>query len=187
MENLEVLEDYGAQSVIVPDDMMAWMRSDHAGETGAVWIYIGARCAFWSPRIRRLSLEHGQTERRHLLVMEHLVPPTERSRLIPLWRLMGFTLGFLAALFGYRNFCHTIHAVETFVEQHYTAQINKLEQTQSHPALLAILQRCCSEEVHHQRDAHARTGHARPGRIARGWAKLVGAGSELAVKAAMKV
>lgn len=183
----DILQDYGAEDIIVPDALMGWMRSNHAGETGAVWIYMGASFAFWSKSIRHMAAEHGTTERHHLTVMAHLVPKGSRSVLVPLWKVMGFGLGFFPSLFGYRAFCVTIDAVETFVEHHYNVQIDFLKKTQSHPRLLAVLQRCCHEEVHHQQDAHTRAGHRPLGPIGRLWFKVVGGGSALAVSVAKKV
>ena len=46
MNKINIIESYRSSKVFVPDNMIRWMRSNHAGETGAVWIYIGARCVF---------------------------------------------------------------------------------------------------------------------------------------------
>ncbi|MEO0444238.1 MAG: demethoxyubiquinone hydroxylase family protein [Pseudomonadota bacterium] len=123
MQKQNILKQYGAQDLAVPQEFMPWMRSNHAGETGAVWIYKGAACAFWSKTIREMAKQHGKVEQQHLIVMASLVPKNQRSRLLLLWRIMGFGLGFVPSLFGYSAFCITIKAVETFVEQHYKQQI----------------------------------------------------------------
>lgn len=34
-----------AEDIEIPDDMLSYLRSDHAGETGAVYIYRGIRAA----------------------------------------------------------------------------------------------------------------------------------------------
>ncbi|WP_423898656.1 demethoxyubiquinone hydroxylase family protein [Candidatus Pelagadaptatus aseana] len=162
------------------------MRSNHAGETGAVWIYFGAGLAFWSAEIRAMALQHGATERQHLLVMEHLVPTSQRSHLIFLWKVMGLGLGLLSAAFGYKAFCLTIRAVETFVEDHYREQIQYLKKENANPKLLRLLERCCEEEVDHQLDAHDRVDGVELGFIGRLWSSIVSGGSGLAVKAAKK-
>ena len=41
-----ILKKYNAIGINIPKFMIKWMRSNHAGETGAVWIYKGARCIF---------------------------------------------------------------------------------------------------------------------------------------------
>ena len=94
MNSVEIIEKYNATGVVVTDDLVEWVRSDHAGETGAVWIYKGASLAFWSQKIRSMAFEHGETEKQHLVVMNHLLPDKEKSRLIFLWKIMGFSLGF---------------------------------------------------------------------------------------------
>lgn len=187
----DILSDYNALDITVPPDFFGWMRSNHAGETGAVWIYRGSACVVWSPRIRAMAAEHAETEENHLVVIRHLLPKDQQSWLLPLWRVMGFTLGFGSALFGYRAFCLTVEAVETFVEQHYQEQIDHLRPMPKHAALRQVLERCCAEEVHHQQDALRRLGPDQPiippSRIAQVWKKIVGTGSELAVHAAKRL
>ena len=41
-----ILKKYNAVGINIPKFMIKWMRSNHAGETGAVWIYKGASCIF---------------------------------------------------------------------------------------------------------------------------------------------
>ena len=77
MNSVKIIEKYHATDVVITDDFVEWIRSDHAGETGAVWIYKGARLAFWSENIRKMAFEHGETEKQHLVVMEYLLPSKE--------------------------------------------------------------------------------------------------------------
>ena len=58
-----------------------------------------------------MSKEHILTETNHLIVMENLLTSNEKSKLLFLWRIMGFVLGFLSAMFGYKFFCITVDAV----------------------------------------------------------------------------
>ncbi len=186
MNKNQIIENYGAKNITISDDLICWMRSNHAGETGAVWIYLGASCAFWSKKVREMAAEHQQTELHHLIVMAHIVAKHRRSNLIFLWKIMAFGLGFLPSIFGYRAFCITIKAVETFVEKHYNHQIEYLKKTNNNQDLLAVLKKCCAEEVHHQQDAYERIAHQKIGIIGRFWLKIIGSGSNLAVKAAKK-
>ena len=41
MNSVEIIEKYNATDVVITDDFVEWIRSDHAGEMGAVWIYKG--------------------------------------------------------------------------------------------------------------------------------------------------
>ena len=187
MNRQAVLTDYSALHITVPTPLMAWMRSNHAGETGAVWIYMAASLAFWSVSIRKMATEHIRTEQQHLLVMTHLVPADQQSKLLLIWKIMGFTLGLFAALFGYTFFCLTISAVENFVEQHYNEQIDHLIKTQQSPSLLTLIQRCCEEEAQHKFDAESHFKLSSDSVWIRGWLKLVKAGSSVAVEAAKRI
>ncbi len=187
MNSEAVLTDYSAYSLTVPKPLIPWMRSNHAGETGAVWIYKAASLAFWSSSIRQMATEHIDTEHEHLLVMTHLVPANERSKLIVVWRIMGFSLGLFATLFGYTFFCSTISAVETFVEQHYNEQIDHLIKTQQSPSLLALIQRCCAEETQHKLDAECYLKSSSDSVWVRVWLNLVKVGSSIAVQVAKKI
>jgi ubiquinone biosynthesis monooxygenase Coq7 len=64
------------------------LRSDHAGETGAVFIYKGiAKVAkiINDSELSHLANEHGATESEHLALIESVLPVNLRSRLLVLW------------------------------------------------------------------------------------------------------
>lgn len=101
--------------------------------------------------------EHMRAESVHLALMEAALGPTQRTRLVPLWRLAGFHLGFIPALLlGPSGLYATVEPVESFVVEHYSSQIGPLEDLGSAPALSAALRVCCEDEVHHRDDASAR-------------------------------
>ncbi len=177
--------DVQALASDVPD-LVADLRSDHAGETGAVLIYRGILAVTRDPDLRAFASAHMETESRHLALLDGLLPPHERSRLLPLWRVAGFLTGFLPALFGPRAVYATIDAVETFVDTHYEEQIRKLSTEGSGGALRAVLLSCQADEVHHRDEARAAT----PGDVGfliRAWTWAVGTGSAAAVGAARRI
>jgi ubiquinone biosynthesis monooxygenase Coq7 len=192
-------------------ELVAELRSDHAGETGAVWIYKGA--AFAS-RLRQLPEpalgfvhEHMGTEQEHLDLWNGVLRPDEKSKLLVLWRGAGFALGALPVLVGGAPALFaTVDAVETFVEEHYSNQLHYLcknappGESSQHPELATLIRHCMEDEVHHRDDARARwhdaadaSGHSsdKPSwsqsRILTSWAKLIDAGSRAAVVAAKRV
>ncbi len=166
--------------------LMADLRSDHAGETGAVAIYLGILAVSRNARIRHFALEHLATEREHLARLGALLPVNQRSALLPLWRVAGWLTGFLPALFGPRAVYATIDAVETFVDHHYEEQIRNLPADGPGGALRALLMACQADEVHHRDEARA-AGAAPTGKLTRAWQWLVSTGSALAVAAARRV
>jgi hypothetical protein len=85
------------------------LSSNVAGETGAVYIYKGALAA--SRYVRTLPQsgldfcrEHKETETGHLDLFTSLVPSHKHTKLLPLWRVAGWFVGFLpTALAGSRG------------------------------------------------------------------------------------
>jgi len=164
----------------LPPTLVADIRTDHAGETGAVWIYKGILAVSRNPEIRAFASEHLQTEQRHLNAMNELLPVFRRSWLLVPWRIAGFITGALPALFGPVAVYRTIAAVETFVNQHYQEQIDKLNALGTHPALKAQLIEFQLDECAHRDEAAAKT--TKPGGlIARLWVGAIGSGSKVAV------
>ncbi|OED39948.1 hypothetical protein AB834_00025 [PVC group bacterium (ex Bugula neritina AB1)] len=151
-----ILDDYNAENLTVPDRYMKWIDSNYIGEVSAHWLYIGASFVFWSKDIREMAAEHGETERHHLVIMEHLLRNKQKPRFVFLSKVSGLLLGILPSLFGYKTFCMIINIIETSVEDHYNQQINHLKYKDTEPELLAVLQRCCDEEVAHKEDAYKR-------------------------------
>lgn len=165
------------------------LRSDHAGETGAVFIYRGiATVARWrgDAALLEFAQRHGDAEAEHLRLVEHWLPPHRRSRLLGPWRLAGWLTGALPALAGPRAVHGTIAAVETFVDRHYQQQIDHIAIHGAPEGLLPLLQRCQADEQHHRDEAAALAGPARPW-LLRGWCALVGSGSAAAVVLARRV
>jgi ubiquinone biosynthesis monooxygenase Coq7 len=181
MNKINIIDSYKAYKVSVPKNMIPWMRSNHAGETGAVWIYIGARCVFWNKSIRDMSTDHYKTEKNHLIVMKYLVPKMKRSKLLILWRILGFFIGLISALLGFKFFCSAIEAIETFVEKHYQEQIEFLYDRSASYDLLQVLQICCNEEVDHQMEALKAKGSSVQNNYEKMWSYVIGKGSSLAV------
>ncbi len=162
-----------------PAKLLFALRSDHAGETGAVAIYRGILAVSRDPELRAFATEHMVTESRHLDLIEQVLAPELRSRLLPLWRLAGFVTGALPALFGARAVYRTIDAVETFVDAHYARQIEYLRDHFPDARLQQLLQACREDEIRHRDEARARIGEA--GIAGRLWTALVGAGSSVGV------
>ncbi len=162
------------------------LRSDHAGETGAVMIYLGILAGARSARVRDFARAHLVTERQHLAQFAALLPLTQRSVLLPLWRVAGWLTGFLPALVGERAVFLTIDAVESFVDHHYETQLRKLPAQGPGCALRSLLMACQADEVHHRDEARG-ANMAPAGMLTHLWRWLVGTGSAVAVAAARRV
>ncbi|MDZ7589241.1 MAG: demethoxyubiquinone hydroxylase family protein [Rubrivivax sp.] len=179
----------------LPLSLTADLRTDHAGETGAVMIYRGILATSRDADVRRFAEQHLATETGHLGEIEPWLAPAQRSRLLPLWRFAGWLTGALPALVGPRAVYATIEAVETFVDHHYAEQIEAIDlqdPTRVQPQLQALrdlLQRCQGDEAAHRDEAaalFARGGHA-PSWVLRGWVLAIGSGSRAAVNICRRV
>eukprot|EP00930_Biecheleria_cincta_P086907 TRINITY_DN76165_c0_g1_i1.p1 TRINITY_DN76165_c0_g1~~TRINITY_DN76165_c0_g1_i1.p1 ORF type:complete len:257 (+),score=51.78 TRINITY_DN76165_c0_g1_i1:58-771(+) len=152
-----------------PPWLASEMRSNWAGETGAVAIYKGCQAAL--PKVRcpkaRAALqafaeEHVAAEEAHLAAIDVLVCERKERSWMPATSF-GWGLGFMStAARGARGMYVTTHAVETFVEEHYGDQIARLESelrlgdrspAEAYRALLSLLRAACADEVHHKEDA----------------------------------
>lgn len=186
-----------------PRELMRELRSDHAGETGAVMIYRGILAVTRDPALREFALHHLETEQNHLALINDVLPANWRSRLLPLWRLSGWLTGALPACFGARAVYATIEAVETFVDHHYAAQVMMIDALLD-PVVSAgdvhgsafvidagtradlqrlreLLEQCRLDEVAHRDDAADRWDH-RGNALLNAWRLMVGSGSAAAVR-----
>ena len=169
----------------LPAWLVCDLRSDHAGETGAVAIYRGILAISQNNETRSFAEAHLQTEQQHLELIETILPRNARSAFLPLWRVAGFLTGAIPAFFGARAVFATIESVETFVDRHYAGQVERLSQEDAHHELLALLERCRLDEVRHRVEAR-QSLDSKPGAFLRGWCWLVGAGSAAAVAMARR-
>jgi demethoxyubiquinone hydroxylase (CLK1/Coq7/Cat5 family) len=171
-----------------PSGVLADLRSDHAGETGAVQIYRGVLAVSRDPALREFAQHHLETELSHLDILAPHLPATHRSRLLPAWRWAGWLTGALPALAGPRAVYATVAAVETFVDLHYRGQIDRLDALPPDPrcaALRADLERCRLDEVQHRAEA-LQAGPA-TGLVVRLWTGVVTSGSAAAVSLARRI
>ena len=183
----------------LPLQVITELRTDHAGETGAVMIYRGVLAVSRDTHLREFALHHLETERRRLALIEQVLPARQRSSLLPLWRLSGWLTGALPAVAGPRAVYATIQAVETFVDRHYADQVAQIDtflnaaasarppnatpaqdDTAALISLRALLEQCRLDEVAHRDDAAARWDR-NPSGLIRLWQALVGRGSAWAV------
>jgi 3-demethoxyubiquinol 3-hydroxylase len=168
-----------------PAFMVRDLRSDHAGETGAVWIYKGILLLARDRQLIEFATHHLVTEQKHLDLMNSILPWRQRSRLIVFWKIAGFMTGFLPALFGAPPVYATVASVEVFVDQHYQEQIEKL-QTSEYPGLLNTLVSCQADEREHRDEAKALVVEP-AGWLLNTWCSIVGFSSAQAVKLARRI
>jgi len=175
----------GAALLLAGDTLPGWvladLRTDHAGEVGAVCIYQGVLRFARDPALRAFAEHHLATEQKHLGLIAAWLPTAQHSRLLPVWRMAGFLTGALPALFGPKAVYATIEAVETFVDHHYQEQVRALASQPALSGLRQILLDCQADEVAHRDEAAAARGPGQSVWVLRLWCAMVGAGSKAAV------
>jgi len=158
---------------------IAELRSDHAGETGAVYIYEGILAVSQSTELRAFAESHLRAEQIHLAALDRLLPHHLHSKCLPLWRVAGWGLGAFAALLGPHFTYATIRAVETFVVEHYQQQLDLFPQP-----LRTLLEHFCDDEAQHRNEAQAAM-QAKARYPA--WHWIVSTGSAVAVQVARRL
>ena len=154
------------------------LRSDHAGEIGAVNIYRGILSLSKDPSLLAFAESHLSVEQKHLNELEKILPKKSRSILLPCWVLAGRTLGYICALATPSFAYTTIEAVETFVIIHYSDQLHLFP-----PKLRKIVKGFMEDEIHHCEDAAMRKDRVLSYKA---WTYTVTRGSSLAVVIARK-
>jgi 3-demethoxyubiquinol 3-hydroxylase len=167
----------------LPPAMIPDIRSDHAGETGAVYIYKGILAVTRDAQLMEFANRHLATEKEHLRQINLLLPKFKRSWLLPGWKMAGFITGAIPAMFGARAVFATIAAVESFVDRHYQQQIQALSGSVQYASLERQLLTFQADEVDHRDEALAQQGGDH-GRLLKLWCFMVEAGSVFAVKIA---
>lgn len=143
--------------------LASMIRVDHAGEYGATRIYAGQLAVMRNSGKADLLRHMRDQEKAHLatfngLVADRRVRPTA---LLPFWHLAGFALGAVTAAMGERAAMACTVAVEETIEEHYTAQIEELADTE--PSLRETLTKFRAEEVEHRDTALANDAERAPG------------------------
>ena len=130
------------------------IRVDHAGERGAIKIYEGQLLAlktFKQDETLKQKIEDmKEHEREHYEffneeIKKRNIKPT---RLLPLWDIMGVTLGFGTAMLGKKAAMLCTASVEEVIDGHYKSQIYKLKEDEK--KLKEKIIKFREDELHHK-------------------------------------
>ena len=110
-----------------------FIRVDHAGERGAVKIYEGQLLALntiiKNDHLKKTIEEMKVHETEHCQFFENEIKKRniKPTKLLPLWDLMGVTLGFGTAMLGEKAAMLCTASVEEVIDGHYKDQTYKLK------------------------------------------------------------
>ena len=134
------------------------IRVDHAGERGAIKIYEGQLLALKTIKqdndLRDKIEEMKGQEKKHLEYFEKEIQKRKikPTSLLPLWDLMGVTLGFGTALLGKKAAMLCTASVEEVIEDHYQNQLQKLGNDEKD--LKAKIEKFKEDEIEHKNMAY---------------------------------
>ena len=134
------------------------IRVDHAGERGALKIYEGQLLALKTVKqdnaLKDKIEKMKEHEREHLEYFEKEIHKRKikPTYLLPLWDLMGITLGFGTALLGKKAAMLCTASVEEVIEDHYQNQLKKLGNDEME--LKAKIEKFKKDEVGHKNTAY---------------------------------
>ena len=135
-----------------------FIRVDHAGERGAIKIYEGQLLALNTfiedKELQKTIEEMKNHEKEHLdffnkEIKKRNIKPT---KLLPLWDLLGVSLGFGSIIMGKKAAMLCTASVEEVIDKHYQNQINQLNSKEKKLRKKIIKFR--DDEIHHKNIAY---------------------------------
>ena len=134
------------------------IRVDHAGERGAIKIYEGQLLALKTIKqdeaLKDKIEEMKEHEKEHLEYFEKEIQKRKikPTYLLPLWDIMGVTLGFGTAMLGKRAAMLCTASVEEVIEDHYQNQLKKLGEDEID--LKTKIEKFKGDEINHKNIAY---------------------------------
>ena len=131
-----------------------FIRVDHAGERGAVKIYEGQLLALNTlvkdEKLKKIIEEMKVHEKEHfeffeIEIKKRKIRPT---KFLPLWDLLGISLGFGSTLLGKKAAMLCTASAEEVIDEHYQNQINQLGSNEKDLKKKIIKFR--EDELHHK-------------------------------------
>ena len=165
------------------------IRVDHAGERGAIKIYEGQLLALKTfkqdEELKRKIEDMREHEKEHYEffdkeIQKRNIKPT---KLLPLWDLMGITLGFGTAMLGKKAAMLCTASVEEVIDKHYQNQIDQLGTDEKELKKKIIKFR--EDELHHK-DIAYEEGASKKGFYSI-MDKIIKTGSKVAINISEKI
>ena len=165
------------------------IRVDHAGERGAIKIYEGQLLALKTikqdEKLKDIIEEMKDHEKEHLEYFEKEIQKRNMkpTYLLPLWDLMGISLGFGTALLGKKAAMLCTASVEEVIENHYENQLRKIGEDEKD--LKTKIKKFKGDEVNHKNIAYE-SGATKNGLYSI-MDKIIRTGSKIAITISEKI
>ncbi len=134
------------------------IRVDHAGERGAIKIYEGQLLALKTfkqdeeLKIKIEEMKEHEAEHLNFFNKELQKRNIKPTKLLPIWDILGVTLGFGTAMLGKKAAMLCTASVEEVIDDHYKNQTYKLKEDEK--ALKEKIVKFREDELHHKNIAY---------------------------------
>ena len=165
------------------------IRVDHAGERGAAKIYEGQLLALKTIKqdetLKDKIEKMKEQEKEHLEYFEKEIQKRKikPTSLLPLWDIMGVTLGFSSALLGKKATLLCAASVEEVIDGHYQKQLNQINSNEK--ILKEKIKKFRDDEIHHKNIAYD-NGASKEGLYSI-FDKIIKTGSKIAINISEKI
>ena len=166
-----------------------FIRVDHAGERGAVKIYEGQLLALNTiikdENLKQTIEEMKIHEIEHCQFFEDEIKKRNitPTKFLPLWDLLGVSLGFGSTLLGKKAAMLCTASVEEVIDKHYLDQINQLGPEEKE--LKKKITKFRQDELHHKDIAYEK-GASKDGLYSL-MDKIIKTGSKIAINISEKI
>jgi ubiquinone biosynthesis monooxygenase Coq7 len=134
------------------------IRVDHAGEHGAIKIYEGQLLALntlvKNKKLEKMIKEMKEHEKEHCEYFENQIKKRriKKTIFLPLWDLLGVSLGFGSVILGKKAAMLCTASVEEVIDGHYKNQLNELEKDEE--KLKKKITKFRTDEINHKNIAY---------------------------------
>ena len=166
-----------------------FIRVDHAGERGAIKIYEGQLLALntfiKNEELKKTIEEMKEHEKEHCDYFEKEIKKRniKPTKLLPLWDLLGVSLGFGSVIMGKKAAMLCTASVEEVIDVHYQNQIDELKIDEKNLKRKIIKFR--EDELHHK-DIAYKAGATKEGLYSI-FDKIIKTGSKIAINISEKI
>ena len=166
-----------------------FIRVDHAGERGAIKIYEGQLLALNTfvkdENLKKIIQEMKAHEKEHCIYFENEIKKRniKPTKLMPLWDLLGVSLGFGSTLLGKKAAMLCTASVEEVIDVHYKKQIHQLKPDEK--ILKEKIKKFRLDELHHKDIAYEK-GATKKG-LYKILDRIIKTGSKVAINISEKI
>jgi len=165
-----------------------FIRVDHAGERGAIKIYEGQLLALntfikddnLKKKIEEMKIHEKECDYFDSEIKKRNIKPT---KFLPLWDILGVSLGFGSTILGKKAAMLCTASVEEVIDEHYSNQIKQLENDEK--KLKEKIIKFREDELHHK-DIAYKEGATKKG-VYSILDKIIKTGSRIAINISEKI